>query len=275
MSEDKTKEDNKKQADKDKPKINLNDSQMYDFICNLLKEVEGSDGDLFEYTPKSVKKLLAIHTGGLDPRKSHRWIFYNSTVFASVGLVSLFIPTKGTPFTPIGTLSIIVILGLAIDGVLGACSAFPNIRYFNKLKKYQKELEKLAGFEFEITDNDTYFAQIALMAYLLDHGQDALDVLRADNDLKEVNKMFATYDHIPSDVYEKLDQKQTECLNRDSHAIYKKIKPDLTDLVQKIVTSPNKEIFGLLPYELRNSIIRKDAEKIFGKDEKKVGESNA
>lgn len=29
MSEDKTKEDNKKQADKDKPKINLSDSQMY------------------------------------------------------------------------------------------------------------------------------------------------------------------------------------------------------------------------------------------------------
>lgn len=138
MSEDKTKEDNKKQADKDKPKINLNDSQMYDFICNLLKEVEGSDGDLFEYTPKSVKKLLAIHTDGLDPRKSHRWIFYNSTIFASAGLVSLFIPTKGTPFTPIGTLSIIVILGLAIDGILGACSAFPNIRYFNKLNKYQK-----------------------------------------------------------------------------------------------------------------------------------------
>lgn len=113
------------------------------------------------------------------------------------------------------------------------------------------------------------------MAYLLDHSQDVIDVLQADNDLKEVNKMFTTYDHIPSDVYEKLDQKQTECLNRDAHAIYKKIEPDLTDLVQKIVTSSNKEIFGLLPYELRNSIIRKDAEKIFGKDEKKVGESNA
>ena len=28
MSEDKTKEDNKKQADKDKPKISLNDSLM-------------------------------------------------------------------------------------------------------------------------------------------------------------------------------------------------------------------------------------------------------
>lgn len=88
MSEDKTKEDNKKQADKDKPKIDLNDSQMYDFICNLLKEVEGSDGDLFEYTPKSVKKLLAIHTGGLDPQKSHTWIFYNSTIFTS-GITSI------------------------------------------------------------------------------------------------------------------------------------------------------------------------------------------
>lgn len=49
MSEDKTKEENKKQADKDKPKINLSDSQMYDFICNLLKKVEGSDGDLFKH----------------------------------------------------------------------------------------------------------------------------------------------------------------------------------------------------------------------------------
>lgn len=56
-----------------------------------------------------------------------------------------------------------VILGLVIDRILGACSAFPNIRYFKKLNKYQKELEKLAGFEFEITDNDTYFAQIALL----------------------------------------------------------------------------------------------------------------
>ena len=68
MSEEAEKKTEEKR-EKSKSKIDLNDSQMYDFICNLLKQVEDGDGDLFNKTPKSVKKLLAIHTGGLDPQK--------------------------------------------------------------------------------------------------------------------------------------------------------------------------------------------------------------
>lgn len=249
MSEDKTKEDNKKQADKDKPKINLNDSQMYDFICNLLKKVEDGDGDLFNKTPKSVKKLLAIHTGGLDPRKSHRWIFYNSTVFASAGLVSLFIPTKGTPFTPIGTLSIMAILGLAIDGILGACSAFPNIRYFNKLKKYQKELEKLAGFEFEITDNDTYFAQIALITcYYAGLIDSACQIFANDHRLRTGKKLITDGNDVKADLYLNMRNDFREDVNK----LYSTVVVLATNSLAKIIAKTgDDDLIASMPLDYR------------------------